>query len=106
MRIEDGHLASPAIDKDETNTTRSLATPPTGATSPAHRWVRFLVGLSLLLAFSFGVVPVIQRLAPVREVCDVIEKYDVEATALFYTESDVSCEAEASIRDSLRYRKQ
>jgi hypothetical protein len=62
--------------------------------------------MSLLLAFAFVVVPAVQRLTLVREVCDVIHKYDVEATALFYTESEVSCEAEASIRSSLRYRTQ
>jgi hypothetical protein len=71
--------------------------------SAVQRWCRFLAGLLVILLFAFGVIPGLQRLEPVREVCDAIRKAGIDASALFYTESDVSSEAEASIRDAIRY---
>lgn len=68
-----------------------------------HCWVRFLAGLLAILLFAFVVVPGLQRLRPIREVRDAIRNSGIDATALFYTESDVSSEAEASIRDAIRY---
>ena len=74
-----------------------------GASETRIRWARFLVGLLLILLFAFGVIPGLQRLEPVREVRDAIERSGINATALIYTESEVSGEAEASIRSALKY---
>ena len=74
-----------------------------GASETRIRWARFLVGLLLILLFAFGVIPGLQRLEPVREVRDAIERSGIDATALIYTESEVSGEAEASIRNALKY---
>ena len=68
-----------------------------------RRWSRFVAGLLGLLLFAFGVIPALERLEPVREVRDATRRADVDASALFYTESDVSSEAEASIRNTIRY---
>ena len=73
---------------------------------PSTRWMRFLAGLTVILLFAFGVIPGLQRLAPVRELRDAIRKSGIDATALFYTESDVSYEAETSIRNAIRYSVQ
>ena len=74
-----------------------------GASETRTRWARFLVGLLLILLFAFGVIPGLQRLEPVREVRDAIERSGIDATALIYTESEVSGEAETSIRNALKY---
>ncbi|MFH1923273.1 MAG: hypothetical protein ABIP48_25710 [Planctomycetota bacterium] len=77
--------------------------PGAGAPGAGRRWARFLAGLSVILFFAFGAVPALQRLGPVREVRDAIRGAGIDATALVYTESDVSCEAEASIRNAITY---
>ena len=68
-----------------------------------QRWTRFLVGVLMIFLFAFGVIPRVQRLGPVRDVHEAIQKSGIDATALFYSESEVSSEAEASIRNALRY---
>ena len=69
----------------------------------ARRWAQFLGGLLVILLFAFGAIPALQRLGPIREVREVIRRSGIDATALFYTESDVSSEAEASILNAIRY---
>ncbi len=66
-------------------------------------WARLLAGLSAILLFAFCAIPSLQRLGPVREVRDAIHRRDIDATALFYTESHTSAEAEAAIRDALEF---
>ncbi|NQT21262.1 MAG: hypothetical protein HQ592_16255 [Planctomycetes bacterium] len=78
----------------------SSATPRAG---PRRRWARFLTGLLGIMLFAFGAIPALERLGPVREVRDATRKAGIDATALFYTESDVSGEAEASIRNAITY---
>ncbi len=85
------------------NPNRSSGFAGSGAPGVGHRWIRFLAGLLLILAFAFGIIPALERLGPVREVRDAIRNAGIDATALFYTESDVSGEAEVSIRDAIRY---
>jgi hypothetical protein len=74
-----------------------------GERGPVQRWSRFLAGMLAILLFAFGVIPGLERLEPVREVRDVIRRADIDASALFYTESDVSSEAEGSIRNAMKY---
>jgi hypothetical protein len=74
-----------------------------GTPGAASRWARFLAGVLAILLFAFGAVPLWQCLGPVREARRAIQHSGVDATALFYTESDVSSEAEASIRNALRF---
>jgi len=77
--------------------------PAAGLSGTAGRWARFLAGLLVILLFAFGVIPGLQRLGPVREVREAIRSTGIDASALIYTESDVSFEAEASLRDALRF---
>ena len=76
---------------------------PAGTSAARRRWTRFLAAVLAILLFAFGVIPAVQRLAPVRNLCAAIQRSGIDATALFYTESDVSSEAEASIRSALTY---
>jgi hypothetical protein len=77
--------------------------PAAGGSGRAGRWARFLAGLLVILLFAFGVIPAVQRLGPVAEVREAIRSAGIDASALIYTESDVSFEAEASLRDALRF---
>jgi len=77
------------------------ADPPAG--QAAARWLRFFAGLLLLWVFAFGVVPLLQRLGPVREIREATQNHAVDASALFYTECDAFAEAEASIRNAMKY---
>ena len=93
---------------ERTTTSEQIRTPSSsrlGAGQPraVRRWSQFLAGLLGILLFAFGVIPALQRLEPVREVRDATRRAGVDASALFYTESDVSSEAEASIRNAMRY---
>jgi len=83
--------------------TPSLDAPAPGAPGAVRRWARFVAGLAAILFFAFGVVPALQLLGPVREVREAVQESGIDATALFYTESEVSSEAEASIRNALKY---
>jgi hypothetical protein len=66
-------------------------------------WALLLAGMAAIVLLAFGGIPSVQRLEPVREVRDAIHRRDIDATALFYTESHMSFEAEAAIRDALEY---
>ena len=79
------------------------AVPAAGAPRAGRRWARFLAGVVVILLFAFGVIPTLQRLGPVRQVRDAIRRTGIDATALFYTESEVSSEAEAAIRNAMEY---
>ena len=57
----------------------------------------------MILLLAFGVIPVLQLLGPVRDVREAIRNSGIDATALIYSESEVSSDAENSIRDALRY---
>ncbi len=83
--------------------TENMDLSPSVASRAARRWTLFLAGLLGIWLFAFVAVPGLQRLGPVREVREAIEKSGIDASALFYTESEVSAEAETSIRNALRY---
>ncbi|NQT15025.1 MAG: hypothetical protein HQ582_19875 [Planctomycetes bacterium] len=87
----------------KSTTTSKPTLAPAAAPSVRGRWARFLAGLLVILLFAFGVVPALQRLGPVREVREAIQERGIDATALIYTESDVAGDAEASLRNALRY---
>ncbi len=77
--------------------------PTPAAPSAARRWTLFLAGLLGIWLFAFVAVPAFQRLEPVREVRAAIERRGIDATALLYTETEVSGEAESAIRNALKY---
>ena len=74
-----------------------------GAPGATQRWVRFLVGVLSILVFAFVVIPGLQRLGPGRDIHEAIQQSGIDATALFYSESQISSDAEASIRNALKY---
>ena len=94
-------MASTRLDRK--TRVSSPAETPGGAARARYPWVRFFAGLSAILLFAFGVVPAVQRWGPVHKVRDAIQNRGIDAGALFYTESDVSFEAETSTRDAVRF---
>jgi hypothetical protein len=74
-----------------------------GTPGVVQRWTRFVAGVVVLLVFAFGVIPGLQRLGPIREAHEAILRSGIDATALFYTEAEISSEAESSIRNALKY---
>ena len=99
-------IGQPEVER--ATTSHSLPAPSSrssdaGAPGILARWVQFLTGLLAIFAIVFGVLPAAQRLGPVRDVHEAIERSGIDATALFYSEIDVSSEAELSIRDALRF---
>jgi hypothetical protein len=88
---------------ETTTNCERIPTPFHRNSGATHRWARFLAGLLVILLFAFVVIPGLQHLEPVRQVHDAIQNRGIDATALFYTESEVSSEAEASIRNAMRY---
>ena len=71
-----------------------------------HRWARFLAGVTVLLVFAFAVIPGLQRSGPFREVHDAIHRSGIDATVLLYSETEISSEAESSIRNAIKYPPQ
>lgn len=88
---------------ERTRTDQRSCAPSSGTPGVGRRCARFLIGLLVILLFSFGVIPALQRLGPVREVRDAVVNSGIDATALFYTESEVSGEAAVAIRNAIRY---
>jgi hypothetical protein len=81
----------------------SSGVPDAGTPGMGNRCLRLLAGTLVIFVFAFGVIPAIQRMEGVREVHEAIDRSGIDASALFYTESDVSSAAESSIRNALKY---
>jgi hypothetical protein len=69
----------------------------------ARRWTNCLLSLAAVFLFAFVGVPSMQRLEPVREVRRAIDRANIDATALFYSECASSGQAESAVRARIRY---
>lgn len=79
---------------------------PGGSSDPPRGilpWVKLVVGLVLIVLFIYGVGPLVARLPSVGTMLSFIERRDIRATALYYTDIDEFGEATASLRNSLEY---
>jgi len=72
---------------------------------PSRRaaWLRLLGGVGLVWAFVFVLAAWGQRLAPVAELHGFIEERDIDASALFYTESEEFGPVPLTLHNSFRY---
>jgi hypothetical protein len=73
----------------------------------AKKYRQFIWGISAIMIFIFGVVPVLTNNQKSVEMRQFIEENDIDANALFYTESEKAGEAEfyfmkKSLSDSVR----
>jgi len=56
-----------------------------------------------IFIFIFVLAPMVQTLRYVKPITDYIEKADINATALIYTEIEESGPAESNMRNSIKY---
>ena len=80
---------------------RTYEQTPNLSTAPIRRWLRFAIGVCVILCVAFILIPWMQRFGMARELREFVEEHRIEATGLFYTEVVEFSEAEISIRDSL-----
>jgi len=59
--------------------------------------------MALILFFMFGIGSLAQRIPGARQMAEVIEKHDLRATAIYYTDFEAPAEGSERIRDSLDY---
>jgi len=81
-------------------------TPPGGSADPPggmNRWLKLFIGVALILFFMFGIGSLSKFIPGARRMGQVIEAYNIRATAVYYTDFDESYEGSESIRHSLEY---
>lgn len=71
-----------------------------------NRWVKLCIGIALILFFMFGIGSLSKFIPGARRMAQVIEEYDIRATAVYYTDFDESYEGSESIRHKLEYTPQ
>ena len=69
---------------------------------PLSAWARLLLGLAVLWAIVFRLGPWLQGYAPIAQLHDFIEEREIDATALFYTDSDEFGDVALTIHNTLR----
>ena len=69
-----------------------------------RKWGTLAIGLFVIWAFVFIVAPGIRRFVPaVAQIHDYIDKHNIEATALIYTDVEEFSDADVDIRDAMQY---
>ena len=71
--------------------------------SRATRWAAFLAGCLGIWLFIFVLAPWLQKWGLVHTMHTFIQERDIDATPLFYSESEVSSEAERLLLDAARF---
>ena len=73
------------------------------APSMQRRLFRLFFGISLILFFMFGIGPLLDEMPYIRPMVPFIEEREIDATALYYTESEEFSEAAINMRSSMDY---
>ena len=87
---------------NESRTTSPFGGPP-GPPKGLNPWLKLALGFALILFFIFGVGSLSKLIPGARRMGEVIEHYDIRATAVWYTDFEASAEGSERIRDSLDY---
>jgi hypothetical protein len=74
---------------------------PPGLTNP---WLKLSIGFALILFFIFGIGSLSKFIPGARRMGEVIEEYNLRATAVYYTDFDESYNGSEYIRHSLESR--
>ena len=67
------------------------------------RWSALLAGLATIVLFMHGIAPALQNWGPVRAVHTVVREQGIDATPLFYTESDEFYRVQRYMLDAGRF---
>ena len=68
-----------------------------------NRWLKLLIGIAMILFFMFGIGSLSKWIPGARRMAQVIEEYDIRATAVYYTDFDESYEGSQFIRHRLEH---
>lgn len=74
--------------------------------SMQRRWSRFLLGVSLILFFMFGIGPLLDKMPYIQPMVQFIEEREIDATALYYTEIEEFSEAAINMENTMDYMPQ
>ena len=80
-----------------------LSAGPELASSMQRRLFRLFLGVSIILFFMFGIGPLLDKVPYIRPMVQFIEEREIDATALYYTESEEFSEAAINMRNSMDY---
>lgn len=69
-----------------------------------RQWAGLMLGVTGLLLFIFVIAPWIQQWGPVNTLHTFVREQGIDATPLFYTESEESSVAEQHLRDAARFQ--
>ncbi len=72
------------------------------AVSLRRRWIRLLIGVVALFLFIFVIAPAGQRLGPIGEIHDYIDEQGIDASALYYTDSEEFSDLQLRMQNRLR----
>ncbi len=65
--------------------------------------IMFLSGILAFWIFVFVLAPAAQRYGPVKTIHDYVRDHDIDATPLYYTESEEFGVAESYMKDARRF---
>jgi len=74
-----------------------------GKGKQVRRWAAFGAGCVCIWLFVFVLAPWMQGWGPVHTLHTFIEERGIDATPLFYTESETSSQAERHLLDAARF---
>ncbi len=76
---------------------------PAGPPKGMNPWLKLVIGFALILFFIFGIGSLSKFIPGARRMGQVIEEYNIRATAVYYTDFEEPAEGSERIRDSLEY---
>ncbi|OHB67875.1 MAG: hypothetical protein A2V70_03315 [Planctomycetes bacterium RBG_13_63_9] len=71
-----------------------------------RRWAGLLAGLATMGVFVFVIAPAVQHWRPVWAVHTFVEERGIDASALFYTESEEFGRVQRHMQDAMRFAPQ
>ena len=66
-------------------------------------WTKLFTATACLWGFIYGAAPLMQKIQSVKTVHDYVVNHEIDASALYYTDSPEMNGADLYIRDSLQY---
>ena len=68
-----------------------------------QKWLALTGCILLVMSFMFVIAPLLMRFNAVSDLAEYIDKNEIEATALWWSEVEVVAEAEMNCRNTVEY---
>ena len=65
--------------------------------------IRLIMGILAILAFMYGLGPLLERMPMIRPMVELIETQDIDAGAYYYTDIEEFSEAEFNVNHALKF---